>query len=281
MIDKSYKTEDIIIGKHNIHLFKMVNPRRFRNTQLKNIKRALDNREHFENPIAINIRKCEWRIIDGNHRIFVIRDKILPEDPSFMINTSIDMYENLTDAEENRIYSIRAKPVRQTINDYINAYRHEIKMMDRIIDELPCDIYGSKNKMSVKAMVEAYMCASSGTMLQGFSGSPDEFVRYMKAMDNKMVDKMSEVFWIIYEVFNPNKYKDFMALSAFKTCPYYAIYRIAFENYHSGKYNRKQLMQKLRRANKANIMEKLNFGGYKSRLHAYKILKEVCFGGDT
>ena len=221
-----YEIKDIILDKDSMELIELVNQRQIRQTQVNSILRSLKKGEHFDSMFVVNVNngKKKVRVIDGGHRTTAL-DKYFAK-----VRVSMAVYKDLTAHEEKIVYTKWNLGVKQTIEDFINSYRSEIPLYDYMLEMLPVSIYGSKNKMRLRYIVDAYLSSKTDPYSSYLGFSKMEWVEALKKINDADIESMNDTYEIVVKIFNPSNLVDFMRLSAFKFSNFKAIFRLIHVN---------------------------------------------------
>ena len=149
--------ETIKVNRENIAQFKAIESiRSIRKTQVSKLMTAFKEGSYLEStPLHINVKKKEFRVIDGNHRIVALRE-LLENDRFKGAKLTVAFYKNLNDQEERNLYDIIAKQVGQTTNDFLSLHRPEFpiwKLIQKKSFPVKITIYGSKDSLQFKALL--------------------------------------------------------------------------------------------------------------------------------
>ena len=277
----TYVIEKFVVNKDNVNGFVIVNKRNTRLTQVKNILRALRLGKHFEAPFVVNRRNKVIRVIDGHHRIEAMKeyfaDKKYADEE---IEITMAVYKNLTNDEEREVYTTWNIAVRQNTHDFINSYKDTIPIFSRLTTELPCTVYGTKTKIRIKNLTEAYFVTQQPTFQGGVSWTNYEFVARMQQLDDDDVGQIKDTFGIIMDVFNPYSYTDFMGLPAFKTSPFTAIFSVVQDNKSKMPLSYLKSRMKTALANNSILLNRFNQGGRKACVQAHtEFLRQLNSSG--
>ena len=231
VLDYPYEMRDVIINKKNISLIDIVNQRQIRNTQVNSILRALNKNCHFDSLFVVNIinHTKRIRVIDGGHRVEALK-RYFEKNTDKDVKVSLAAYRDLTPVEEREVYTKWNIGLKQTIDDFINAYKDEISVFESMIDDLPISVYGYKNKLKLRYMADAYLSSKQNPFTGGCHYSRDGWLKALRELTNEDVESMKETFSIIKKIFNPNDIVDFTRLPAFKFTAFKAIYRLVHVN---------------------------------------------------
>jgi len=275
VLDYPYEIKDITLNKASMSRIDIVNQRQMRNSQVMSLLRALNKGEHFDSMFVVNINNGtnRIRIIDGGHRTEAIR-RYFETHPEAKIKVSMAVYKDLTNREEREIYTKWNIGVKQNVDDFINSYKAEIPMYEEMLSRLPISIYGSKNKMKIRHMVDAYMGSKQNPFKGGCGYNRDNYLSTIKKIDEEDVENMEDTFKIIKEIFNPNDVVDFMRLSAFKTTLFRAIFRLVHINkvFLGKNYVIKKMSKVLY---KSSILESIKVTHRQGTVEAYIIFKQL------
>lgn len=259
------------INKATIKNYMVVDPRKLRKKQVYSILRALENKTHFEAPFVVNLLDTKIRVIDGNHRLAAI-EKFFATNSRKSIQIHAATYKNLSKEEEKEVYSIWNKPIRQSTHDFINSYKNTIPMYKRLTSELPCTVYGSKKKLRIKNVCEAFFVSQRESFGGGVNYTNYDFVQNMKNMKDADVDDIVDTFNLMYKSFNPTNYPNFVAMPAFKTSPYIALFTLIHQN--KEEISQPQIKKFMEKALVNNpIVAEYNRGGRKACIQAYGVFK--------
>jgi len=274
----NYIVEKFIVTKSNVNGFVIVNKRNTRMAQVHKILRALNDDTHFEAPFVVNRRDKKIRVIDGHHRIEAMKKFYeMDGNEDEQIEIVMATYKNLTDEEERDMYTKWNIAIRQNTHDFINSYKETIPMFERLTSELPCTIYGTKTKIRIKNLTEAWFVSQISTSFQGgVSWTNYVFVENMQNLTDADIDEIKDTFSIMWEIFNPYSYTDFVGMSPFKTTPFIAIFSIIQRNKKrlSLDYMKKRMKTKL--ASRSQLLSSYNQGGRKAcQLAHEKFLSEL------
>lgn len=225
MMEFVCETKDIVVDKHNINLFDVINPRQIRNTQVNNILRSLKQGIHFDTPFVININNGTKRIrvLDGGHRTEALK-RYFEQFPDDKIKIKLMVYKDLTESQEREKYTLWNIGVKQTTDDFINCYKFEIPEFENMLSELPVAVYPTKNKMRLRYVVDAYLSSKQVPYTGGMAYDRLQWLGALKKITYSDVEAMKRTFAIITEIFNPKDITDFNRLSAFKTGIFKALF---------------------------------------------------------
>jgi hypothetical protein len=230
-LEYGYETKDIILDKNGILLIDLINQRQIRESQVSNIIRALRQGKHFDVPFIVNVNNGTKRIrvIDGGHRTVALK-KYFDMFPENKVKVNMIIYRDLTDTQEREIYTKWNVGVKQSIDDFINSYRVEIPEYETIISELPVSAYGSKNKMKIRTVLNAYF----STKQKIFRGTDfhrgTDFVESCKKIDQSDIETIKDTFEMMVDIFNPTGIVDFTRLPAFKITIFTALFHLIHDN---------------------------------------------------
>jgi hypothetical protein len=227
-LEAPYTTTKRTISAEDMQYFEIVNPRQIRKRQVLSVLRALNRGEHFDTEFVVNIcdNTKKIRIIDGNHRVQAMI-QYFETHPLNKIVVNMDCYRNLSPDEEHYVFRKRNRPVKQTVEDYINSYKETLPQIRLMMDQMPLAIYPSFNKLRLSEVLDAYFASR----MEPFSGAatqsePEEWIRAIKDLNETKIDDMQDTFDLLFEIFNPEKCTDFTRLPAFKTSTFRALFRL-------------------------------------------------------
>ena len=270
-----YKTMEQIITINDFDLIEMIDPRQVRSTQVNSIYRGLNNNQHFDSVFVVNVDngRKKIRIIDGNHRLLAIR-RWLEKNPEKQIKVLMAAYQDLTPEQERQIYTKWNIGVKQTIDDFLNSYKSEIKVLRNLLDDNRVSIYGSKKSIKVRILVDAYLSSKNCPFTGGMSYSRQQWLNSFRKLNMTDVGYMMDTFNLLCEVYNPTKITDFMRLPAFKTSVFRALFYLAgFNKVVLGrKYVKRRMTTVL--YNKA-ILETYKHGTRYASMDAYMVFKQL------
>lgn len=231
VLEYPYEIKDMPMDKASLSLIDLVNQRQIRNTQVNSLFRDLKQGKHFDSMFVVNVNNGTRRIrvIDGGHRTEALK-KYFELYPHNKIIISMAVYKDLTDTEERAVFTKWNLGVKQSVDDFINSYKVEIPEYESMLEELPVNIYGSKNKMRLRYIVDAYLSAKTNPYAGGCGYTRLDWLAALKEIDYDAVASMKDSFGVIKKVFNPKDIVDFTRLTAFKFSNFKAIYRLVDVN---------------------------------------------------
>lgn len=279
VLEYPWEAKDIVLDKASMSLIDIINQRQIRSSQVISILRSLKQNEHFDSPFVINVNNGikRIRIIDGGHRTRAL-ETYFELFPSAKVKVKLIVYKDLTDAEERAVYTKWNIGIKQTLDDFINAYKMEIPEFESLLQELPVSIYGSKNKMRVRFMVEAYLLSKQIPFRGGLSYSRQDWLAAMRKITYEDVISIKRTLGILFETFNPRDVVDFTRLLAFKQANFKALYCLVHMNdtFLGRNYIVKRMKNIL--AN-SSILEKFRVGPRQSCVEAYIYYKQLLNDG--
>lgn len=270
-----YTIEMAYITKKSAESLEIINPRKLRKAQIQSLASTLLNGGHFDSCLVVN-RKKEYHlnIIDGQHRVMAMRI-YFEKYPDSRIQVALVVYRNLTPAEERDVYRKWNISIKQSTDDFINSYKEEIPMFDRLTTEIPCSIYSGPKTLKLKDLINAYIGSKEQPYKGAESRTSYDFVKYMQQLTESDVDQMKHYFQILHEIFNPNNTKDFHKLSAFKNTVFRALcYLVANNIGPLGESYVKRRMKTIL-ANRAILDQYRRFYGRRSSVDAYLAFKNL------
>ncbi|MHA1410488.1 MAG: hypothetical protein ACTSQY_09340 [Candidatus Odinarchaeia archaeon] len=231
VLEYPYTVKDLPCDKASMSLIDIVNQRQIRNTQVNSILRGLKQGQHFDSMFVVNVNNGSKRIrvIDGGHRTEALK-RYFEEYPNKQVKVSLAVYKDLTDAEERAIFTRWNIGVKQTIEDFINSYKAEIPEFEYMLDQLPVSVYGTKNKMKMRYIVDAYLSSKTQPYTGGCGYARLAWLDAFKRITSEDIITMKDTFGVIKRTFNPNDIVDFTRLPAFKTAVFKAVFRLIHIN---------------------------------------------------
>jgi len=188
-----FTSQVIKINKKNISSFELMEERRIlRLAHARNIKRTILSGTNFDAPIIVNNNGKKKRVIDGQHRIYAIKE-ILEINSKFSIDILVVTYKNLTRAKEKEIFSRYNKGAKQSGDDFIQMYYHDIPLAKYLKDSaIPISVYSEKGKVKFSNLLVGYFWGIYGR----HSYSPQELIdaamRLNKDDSKKMLQFLEE-----------------------------------------------------------------------------------------
>lgn len=194
--------------------------------------------KHFDSPIVVNVVDARHfqeeeridndkrRVIDGNHRMDAIAEKI-HRDEDFRITITIAEYKNLNRAEERQVYSKWNKGTPESATDYLKWHFKTIPYGQMMLRQLPVEIYGTDKKMSIKMIVGSHVNAKKQNAFEGgYSFGGEKTVQDFMTMVPTDIRTMSLFYEYMVECFS-TYYKGH---PFFRSTPLSVFYRIWFDN---------------------------------------------------
>lgn len=169
--DVPHKMERLIIDSNNIDkLVRMKTARKLHESQVRKIRRLLDDGMHFSAPMVVNAvdgGKGPERneIIDGNNRTEAIRRKIA-DDPDFSIEVDFIRYVALTPQQKADVFDRYNQGIRVSKQDMMVVHQTELPAVRDIIKAYPVQVdFGQGVKdhdspsVQLSAIVRAHLSA--------------------------------------------------------------------------------------------------------------------------
>lgn len=143
--DLPHKLENLCVDRNNIDkLIQMKTARKLHESQVRRIKRLLDDGKHFSAPMVTNginggkgPEKNE--LIDGNNRTEAIRRKI-KEDPDFSIEVDFIRYVGLTPQQKADVFDSFNQGIRVSKQDMMVVHQNELPAVRDIIRKYPVQL---------------------------------------------------------------------------------------------------------------------------------------------
>ena len=155
-----------IVTKETITDFTiLLNRRELRKGNITKLKKLLEQGNHFETPFVCNLSKRKYRLIDGNHRLEAI-EQFFKKYPERRVEVGICYYENLSDEEEKKMYTLWNSGTKQTVSDFLKQYWDEIpitKLLEEPSFPIKVTPYPNKNTVEFKQLIGSYMVRDSRT----------------------------------------------------------------------------------------------------------------------
>lgn len=224
-----YEVEKIILTKKLLEELVIVNPRKIHSAQVQSIYKALQHGTHFDSVFVINRRGKELRVIDGNHRLKAL-ELFFERHPHMKIDAFSAIYDNLDDAQERDIFTRWNISITQSTDDFINSYKETIPMYSRFVDEMPCNVYGTYNKMKIRDMVNAYRASFEEPYAGGESKTKIDFIQYLQRLTKSDLDTIIRNFSILKAIFDTEHKKDWRMQAPFRNIIYRALYYLVANN---------------------------------------------------
>lgn len=224
-----YETEKITLTKKLLEELVIVNPRRIHPSQVQSIYKALLQGKHFDSVFVINRRDNKLRVIDGNHRIEALM-LFFEKRPHMKLEAFSAVYNDLDDVQEREVFTRWNISITQSTDDFINSYKETIPMYSRFVDEMPCNVYGSNNKMKLRDMVNAYRASFEEPYAGGESKTKIDFIQYLQRLTNSDLDTIIRNFSILKAIFDTEHKKDWRMQAPFRNIIYRALYYLIANN---------------------------------------------------
>jgi hypothetical protein len=194
--------------------------------------------KHFDSPIVVNVvddrhfqeeERVEFgkrRVIDGNHRMDAIAEKLL-RDSDFRIVITIAEYKNLNRAEERQVYTKWNKGTPESATDYLKWHFKTIPYGKQMLNQLPVEIYGNDKKMSIKMLVGSHVNAKKQNAFEGgYSFGGEKTVQDFMMIVPSDIKTMALFYEYMVEAFG-TYYKGH---PFYRSTPLSVFYRIWFDN---------------------------------------------------
>lgn len=270
-----YTVEMAYITKRSANSLTILNPRKLRKSQIQSLTSILMNGEHFDSCLVVNRGKgYHLNVIDGQHRVMAMRN-YFKKYPEARIQVALAVYKNLKSNEEREVYRKWNIPIKQTTDDFINSYKEEIPMFNRLTTEMHCTVYGSPSKMKLRDLVNAHIAINEKPYKGGEKKTTYDFVKYMQKLTDEDLDSISSTFKIFQDIFNSNKIKDFHKLSAFKNIVFRALYYLIANNLEPLGENYVKRRMNTVLANRTIVDQYRRFYGRRASVDAYLAFKNL------
>jgi hypothetical protein len=161
-----YKFKKIEISADNINEFQiMERSRMIRKSQVGALRQMMFKNDHFDSPIIVNNKNEKKRVIDGQHRITMLRD-VIRKYPYFRIQVLIVEYKDLSREEEKRVFLKWNSGTRQSTDDKMMIMSDEIPIFDILKERGLVSIYKEEGKFKFRNAVEPYIRAMAHNVNQ-------------------------------------------------------------------------------------------------------------------
>lgn len=145
MEEKQHELRQIRIDRTNIEKFKkMRTARPLKEGHVRSIEKLLREGGHFISPMAINRVSYtgEYRVIDGHHRLEAI-GRVLKDIPDYSILTDFQIFYNLNEDEERKIFASESVGLKQTLLSRLYVEQEDYPIVKMLLSDFPIKIdYG-------------------------------------------------------------------------------------------------------------------------------------------
>ena len=272
--EMEYGIEKMTLTKKSVEELVIVNPRRIHPSQVQSIYKALLKGEHFDSVFVINRRDNKLRVIDGNHRFEALM-LFFEKRPHMKIEAYSAIYDNLDDAQEREIFTRWNISITQSTDDFINSYKETIPMYSRFVDEMPCNVYGTYNKMKLRDMVNAYRASFEKPYAGGESKTKIDFIQYLQRLTKSDLDAIIRNFNILKAIFDTEHKKDWRMQAPFRNIIYRALYYLIANNID--KLDEQYIKRRMRTAlaGRTIMDEYRRYSGRRASVDAYLAFKAI------
>lgn len=272
--EMEYEIEKITLTKKILEELVIVNPRKIHLSQVQSLFKALLQGKHFDSVFVINRRDNKLRVIDGNHRIESLK-LFFEKHPHMKIEANAAVYNNLDDAQEREIFTRWNISITQSTDDFINSYKETIPMYRRFVDEMPCNVYGTYNKMKLRDMVNAYRASFEKPYAGGEGKTKIDFIQYLQRLTNSDLDTITRNFSILKAIFDTSHKKDWRMQAPFRNIIYRALYYLIANNIDrlDEMYIKRRLRTAL--AGRTIMDEYRRYSGRRASVDAYLAFKAI------
>ena len=226
----NYKIVKAYLTKQSVENPKITNPRKIHISQVNSIYQALLKGKHFDSIFVVNDINNQNRFIDGNHRLIAVKRYFKAKPRASPVPVYFATYRNLNEKQEREIFTRWNLSVTQSTDDFINSYKETIPLYDRFISELPCNVYGSYNKMKLRDLINAHSASFEKPYHGGESKTKMNVVRYIQKFKDRDMDLLIKNFNIVRETFDVGNKKDWRKQAAFKNIIFRALYYLVANN---------------------------------------------------
>jgi len=262
------------LTKQSVENPRIANPRKIHISQVLSIYKSLINGKHFDSVFVVNNIDNQNRFIDGNHRLLALK-KFFEKHPFASVPVYFATYKNLNEKQEREIFTRWNLSVTQSTDDFINSYKETIPMYNRFVSELPCNVYGSYNKMKLRDLVNAYSASFEKPYRGGESKTKMGLIRYIQRFTDHDMDVLVKNFNIVKEIFDTENKKDWRNQAAFKNIIFRALYYIVANNMDVvGDVYLKRRMKTIL-ANRTILDDYRRYSGRRASVDAYLAFKAL------
>jgi len=229
-LDLNYEIIKKYLTKQSVENPRLANPRKIHISQVNSIYQSLLKGKHFDVVFVVNNINNQNRFIDGNHRLIALK-KFFEKYPfAKSIPVYFATYKNLNEKQERVIFTRWNISIPQGTDDFINSYKETIPMYERFISELPCNVYGSSNKMKLRDLTNAYSASFEKPYRGGEGKTKMVLIRYIQKLRDSDMDVLVKNFNIVREIFDSSNKKDWRKQAAFKNIIFRALYYLVANN---------------------------------------------------
>lgn len=277
-----YKVSSIFINNKNINDF--IEPkwhRQYRITQINKLKNTILKGFTFGEVITLNKVEEKFRVINGNHRIFALRDLILAGN-EINVKTTIHTYEDLTEDEEKEIYGKINAGVKETRSDKLKAYLSKIRIYQDISDNFPCRVCiynisrSSINSINLSTLLESYILRKEAN----FNWLDlDNFIEECKKLGKEDYSILDEMIKVFIEIFGePNYYNPFSKSTFFSV--YLKFYYSEIEKNKINKVIFVERFKKIKNRYLSELEQLSKSGGRSAKLSLYNYTLTILNKGE-
>lgn len=273
-LDLNYEMIKTYLTKQLVESPRIVNPRKVHISQVNSIYQALIKGKHFDSVFVVNNVNNQNRFIDGNHRLIALK-KFFEKYPfADGVPVYFATYKNLNEKQEREIFTRWNISVTQSTDDFINSYKETIPMYNRFISELPCNVYGSYNKMKLRDLINAYSASFEKPYHGGESKTKMALIQYIQRFKDSDMDVLVKNFNIVRGIFDTGNKKDWRNQSAFQNVIFRALYYLVANNIESlGEYMKRRMRTTL--ADRTILDEYRRYSGRRASVDAYLAFKAL------
>lgn len=239
-ISSRNKIIKFIIDENTIKQFIFTeNRRKIRNGVVEDISYSLNRGQCFDEPIHVNFREEQYRIVDGNHRMTAVT-KYLDNNPQDSIEINLAIYNGLTDEEERRLFDVLSSVAKQTMNDFVKIHFDEVEIFHMINDDfpIPIKIYATTANLSYANLMNVWFCKEG--MYWNYQSKRNNFLDDCKRMKRADHHDMVKFFDVLIKYFG----KPEMVNPYYKPIPLWIITSLYFRN--SGVIDQEELWKRLK-----------------------------------
>lgn len=197
-----YSFELMKIDRHNISKFIFPeNRRRLSSDQLSSLRKAILNNLHFDSPIVVNQVDGMFRLIDGNHRIEVIKE-VIKKYSRFQIDVLTIIYKEQDPDNEIMLFRRWNTGKLQSLDDFLQSVSNKIDFIKWLRNDFPLriTIYNQPDSINVRRICSAYLAAKHN-LDSGYGLHRSKFGEDIKELDEDDFKKLKEIAQFLRNIF--------------------------------------------------------------------------------
>lgn len=231
-LETEYVMKLFVIDKSTIGSFRIYEDerRKIRKGKVDSIRIGFDredrNERHFDSPLVVNKVESQWNMVDGNHRLCAVEDKLVT-DPEFSIRVWIAEYKGLNREEERMVYRKWNRGTPESATDFLQIHFKTIPLGEHIIEQLPVAVYGTDDRMQVKLIMGAHLMAKRGNRMEGgYTYGGERTVADFMELTHEDIRTVKAFFKDMKEIFG----EFHRGHQFYRTTPVHSFYRIWYDN---------------------------------------------------